>query len=66
MACYEYKITFEYTRPLLWEVAVWQREVVGHDQRTPWSCILGYEAATLEGHLDGPTRLRQVLRSLGT
>lgn len=66
MACYEYKITLEYDRPLLWSVSIWQREVLPHDTRAGWTRILAYEAATLEGHLAPQERLRQVLRSLGT
>ena len=66
MACYEYKVTFEYDKALAWTVAIWQREVLVHDGRAAWSRILCYEAPTLEGHVDGTTRLRQVLRTLGT
>lgn len=65
MACYEYKITFEYERPLLWSVSIWQREVLVHDARSAWSRILYHETATLEGHLDPQARLRMVLRQLG-
>lgn len=65
MACYEYKITFEYDRPLLWTVSIWQREVLVGDTRTKWNRILCHEAPTLEGHLESTERLRMVLRSLG-
>lgn len=65
MACHEYKIDFEYTRPLLWTVSIWQREVLVADTRSNWRCILVKEAATLEGHLGSVERLRQVIRSLG-
>lgn len=66
MACYEYKITFEYDKPLLWSVSVWQREVLVHGDRSTWRRILYHEAPTLESHVEPQARLRMVLRSLGT
>jgi hypothetical protein len=66
MACYEYKVTFEYAGGLRWDVSIYQREVGLQREREAWRCILHHEAATLEGHLDPRVRLKQVLRSLGT
>ena len=65
MACYEYKITFEYERALAWTINIYRRECLVYDGRGPWSCILHQEGIpTLEGHMDATERFRQVMRSL--
>ena len=64
MACYDYKVTLDYDRPLMWSVSVWRREVLVNRDRGAWSRIAFIEKATLEGHVDPHDRLRQVLRSL--
>jgi hypothetical protein len=64
MACYEYKITFEYDKPLAWTVSIWQREVGVYRERSAWRRLLVYEAATLEGHLDATDRMRMIMRHL--
>lgn len=64
MACYDFKLTFQYTGALQWEVQVWRREVLVYRERGAWECILRRNHATLEGHLAPEEGLRQVLRSL--